>query len=223
RGGGGGAGGGGLGGRIGGASRIQVSATYGYGGSALDSKPFQLRDQTVAKRDYQQNNASVTLGGPVRIPGLYPDTTNRTTFNFTYTANRSGSPFDQYATVPSAAMRNGDFSASPVAIIDPTTGQPFLDNKIPQERISNSARVLMGFIPMPTLDGDTRNWRYQDTTQSSTDSIALRITHTLIAPQAPAGRGGRGGAAGAAGGGRAGPSTGSGQAAANTTGARGAT
>ena len=197
-GGGGGRGGfGGLGGR-GAASRPQINVTYGLGGSMFDSAPYALRDQPVTTRDYLQQNFSSTLGGALRIPRIY-DGTNRTTYNFSFTAGHSENLFDQYATVPSDAYRRGDFSASPAAILDPLTGQPFPGNQIPAERMSAAARALLPFMPNANLSGDTRNFHITDTTRSNTDSFSLRISHTLTQPQA--GRGGRG-AGGRGGGGR---------------------
>jgi hypothetical protein len=221
--------GGGLGGRIGGANRMQVTANYSMGGSFLDSAPYPLRDQVQPKRDYLQQTFSTTLGGALRIPGLYDG--SRTTFNFSYSGSRNGNLFDQYATVPSEAFRNGDFSASPVPIVDPLTGLPFENNQIPRDRISETALQLLGFVPEPTLPGETRNLRRVDSNYSTNDTYSLRLTHSFTAP--PAGRGGRGGPGGrggapAAGGGRAGApapatATGAGRATGATTAAGGAT
>ncbi len=197
-----GGGGGLLGGRGGGGGRVQVNATYGFGGSALDASPYPLRGAAQTKRDYLQQNFTMTLGGPVRIPRLY-NGTNRTTFNFSYNGGRNGDLFDQYATVPGAAMRAGDFSSSSVAIINPATGQPFAGNLIPSGMISQTALALMQFIPEPNLPGDTRNYRTTETSHSTTDSFSLRLTHSITTPQAGRG-GGRGGAGGRGGGAAAG-------------------
>ncbi len=196
-GGGGGRGGGfGLGGRVGGANRLQMNGSYNVGGSAFDAAPYALRGQQQQKRDYLQQSFSMTMGGPLKIPHLYDG--SRTNFNFSYSGNRSNNLFDQYATVPSDAFRNGDFSASPVLIIDPLTGQPFPGNLIPADRISDSAKDLLRFIPSASLDGDTRNFRNTGTSQSVSDSFSLRITHSFTQPQT--GRGGRGGGSGRGGG-----------------------
>ncbi len=78
----------------------QFTANYTFGGSALDSAPYQLRpDVPSTQRPYMRQNFGGTVGGPVKIPKIY-DGTRRTTFQFSYTGNRSGNLFDQYATVP---------------------------------------------------------------------------------------------------------------------------
>jgi len=180
----------------------QFSANYTFGGSALDSAPYQLRSDTpVTQRPYTRQTFGGTVGGPVKIPGVY-DGTRRTTFQLTYSGNRSGNLFDQYATVPTAAIRAGDFSGSSVVVRDPATGQPFANNRIPDDRIAGAARVLVGFIPEPNLEGSARNFHYTTTTQSTSNQVSVRVNHNFTAP--PAGQRGRGPGARGGGGGRAG-------------------
>lgn len=185
-----------IGGRgVAGAGRVQVSATYGLGGSALNAAPFSLRGETPSASDYLQQSFSTTIGGPLKIPHIY-DGTRRTTFNFSYSGGRNGDLFDQYATVPDAAFRAGDFSSSATAIIDPLTGQPFPGNRIPTSRLDPSALALLSFIPTPTLPGTTQNYRNTATSHSSNDTFSLRLTHSITAPPVNAGRGRGGGARG---------------------------
>ncbi len=193
-----GGGGFGFGGRGAGANRTQVSATYGLGGSMFDSAPYALSNGAIQqdasqKPNYLQQNFSTTVGGALKIPHIY-NGTNRTTYNFSYTGAHNNNLVDQYATVPSVAFRDGDFSASPTAIIDPLTGVPFPGNQIPSSRISPASLALLRFIPTANLDGDTRNFHLSDTSRSDSDQFSLRITHSITAPQT--GRGGRGGARG---------------------------
>ena len=113
----------------------QGSTTYTFGGSALNTAPYQLRpDVPITQPPFSRNNFGATFGGPLKIPGLYADTNRRTNFQLNYTGNRSNNVFDQYATVPTEAMRSGDFSGSAVQLIDPETGQPFAGNQIPAGR-----------------------------------------------------------------------------------------
>src|SRR4029077_4674254 len=129
-------------------SPYQGSATYTFGGSVLDSPPYQLRsDVPVNQPTFAQNTFGGTFGGPVKIPGLYADTNRRTNFQLNYTGNQSNNLFDQYATVPTDAMRAGDFSGSAITLVDPKTGQPFTGNLIPPGRIDPTATALLGFIP----------------------------------------------------------------------------
>ena len=199
-----------LGGRGGQQQRYNGTSNYTFGGSPLDSAPYRLRpDSTAEKRPYNRQTFGVTFGGPLKIPNVY-DGTRRTNFTVTYNGNRGRNLFDQYATVPSAAMRAGDFSASGTPVVDPDTGQPFPGNVIPLARIDPAAVALLRFIPAPNLSGSSRNFHHIDTTQSAADNLSVRVTHNFTPPPAggrgagAAGRGGFGGQRGAGGGGRGG-------------------
>ncbi len=172
---------------------------YTFGGSALDSVPYQLRPQASnATPAYTRQNVDLSVGGPIKIPGLY-DGTRKTTFTLNYSGNRGATLFDQYATVPSGAMRAGDFSSLSQAIVDPRTGQPFVGNQL--GTIDASAASLLRYVPLPNLPGDARNYRFITTTDTTAESLNLRVVQNFT-PNV-AGRGGRGGG-GAAGGGRGG-------------------
>ena len=189
-----------LAGRGRGQNAYNAQTNYTFGGSALDSAPYQLHPGASAQQTpYSRQGFGVTLGGPVRIPHVYKGD-RRTNFMATYNGTRGGDLFDQYATVPTAAMRAGDFSAIRNQLIDPVTGLPFDENQIPSSRIDPTALALLRFIPLPNLDGTNRNYHYAATNQSTTDNINLRVTHSFT-PNA-AGRGGPGGRGG--GGGRGG-------------------
>ena len=79
----------------------------------------------VSSQPFARNNYGGTIGGPLIIPGLYDDTNRRTNFQLNYSGNHSTSLQDQYLTVPTIAMRNGDFSNSTIQLVNPATGQPF--------------------------------------------------------------------------------------------------
>lgn len=201
--GGGGRGGGGPGGRggaLGGRgfqqNRLNATADYTFGGSALDATPYQLRpDSPVDEKPYTQHNFGATLGGRLYIPGLITGT--RTSFTFGYTGARGATLFDQYATVPTADIRDGNFSGIAGTLVDPVTGQPFAGNVIPANRISSQAQALLPYIPLPNLPGVQRNYHYTTTTQSNNDSFNARVTHVFGATGnarggGPGGRGGGG-------------------------------
>src|SRR5437764_1851262 len=181
---GGGPGGGGffLGGRGGRQNLYSATANYTFGGSPLDATRYQLEPGTpVAKPGYTHQTFGFTAGGPVKIPGVY-DGTRRTTFNVNYGGNRGSNLFDQYATVPTDAMSAGDFSALPVTLIDPLTGQPYPGNRIPADRMSPSALALLAFLPPANLSGTSRNFHELTPVQSSADTINGRLTDTCTAP-----------------------------------------
>lgn len=190
-----------LGGRGGRQNGYSLTTNYTFGGSALDSTPYQLRDGSpVTDRHYTQQNFGATVGGPVKIPHLY-DGTRRTNFSLSYSGRHGADLFDQYATVPSAAMRGGDFSSLSRPIVDPLTGLVFSGNTIPTAMLSPQSMALLRFVPLPNLDGDARNFHYVTTSGAGNDSVNLRVTHNFTENAGRAGgRGGRGGGFGGPGG-----------------------
>ena len=188
-----------IGGRGGPQQRFNTTTNYSFGGSALDSAPYQLRPDSVASSNpYTRNTFGATFGGPLIIPGIY-DGTRRTNFVLTYGGNRGSNLFDQYATVPTAAMRAGDYSSGPARVVDPSTNQSFANNQIPAARIDPAAQALLRFIPLPNLPGTSRNFHSTGTTPSAGDNLNVRITHNFT-PAAAGGRGGGQRAPGGAGG-----------------------
>ena len=165
----------------------------------LDSAPYQLHpDSPVTQTSvHAADTFGGTVGGPVKIRHVY-DGTRRTNFMVTYSGNHGANLFDQYATVPTEAMRDGDFSAAGVTIVNPATGQPFAGNRIPAGLMSPTALALLPLHPAPNLTGTSRNFHYVTTTSSASDNVNLRVTHNFT-PNV-AGRGGRGGPGGGGGG-----------------------
>lgn len=197
---GGGPGGFALGGRGRSQNAYNLQSNYAFGGSALDSAPYELRPGSAAQqRPYSRQTFGITAGGPVRIRGLYKGD-RRTTFVASYSGTRGGDLFDQYATVPGAALRSGDFSARTVRLMDPVTGLPFPDNRIPAARLSPAALALLRFVPLPNLDGDSRNFHYTATNTSTADAVNLRLTHNFTPNAGGRGAGARGGGPGGFGG-----------------------
>ena len=166
----------------------------------FDAAPYQLHpDSPTPKRPYTKQSFGVTIGGPLRIPHVY-DGSRRTMVIASYTGNRGSTLFDQFATVPEAALRAGDFSGAGV-VIDPLTGLPFAGNQIPANRISPAAATLLQFIPLPNTDAIRNNFHYTTTTRSALDNVNLRVIQSFT-PIAPNGRGGFGGLGGRGGAGR---------------------
>jgi hypothetical protein len=106
----------------------------------------------------QQNNYGFTVSGPVWIPKLYKGL-NRTFFLFTDDWYRENLAQKQVGTVPTAAMKQGDFSGfvdatgKVIPIYDPLTGQPFPGNIIPQTRFSPLSASILKDIPDPNRSG----------------------------------------------------------------------
>ncbi len=110
----------------------------------------------------QQNDYGFSVGGPVWLPHVY-NGRNRTFFHVSLDWFRQNQALNNIGTVPTAAMKGGDFSnfvgtdhngnQVVIPIYDPTTGQPFPNNKIPQTRFSGLAQSLLATIPDPDTGG----------------------------------------------------------------------
>jgi hypothetical protein len=157
------------------ANRLQGSLFYTLGGSALDASPYPLNG-TSQKADYLQQRFGATLGGPLKIPGVY-DGTSRTAFFLSYMGNHSHDPLDLYSTVPTGEERAGDLSDEGDTIYDPLTGEPFPDNVIPPSRIDPSASALLALVPLPNQPGTRQNFRYVTAVAGGSDQVMLRLTH----------------------------------------------
>jgi hypothetical protein len=135
--------------------------------SALDASTFFQNASGAAKPSYQDNRYGAALGGPVRIPKLY-NGKNKTFFFFGWEGNQWGKPTANIGTVPTAAEKNGDFSAllalgSQYQIYDPLsttaaaggrfTRTPFQGNIIPANRIDPIAKAIQSYYAAPNTVG----------------------------------------------------------------------
>jgi hypothetical protein len=141
---------------------------------AFNARDFFSRGLLYPKQRDRVKMIGGQLGGPVVMPGLYSGR-DRTHFFFDVERNssdsNSGSIFPVVVSVggvPSAAARVGDFSALPpgdpahrsplTRPIDPRTGLPFPDGKIPASRIDPLAQLYLDrFIPKPGDNPFDRN------------------------------------------------------------------
>jgi hypothetical protein len=159
---------------VGGAPGGQVNLMTKSGGSSLHGglwefnrndafaslAPFQPYSPTAKPPRLNRNQFGGNIGGPVFIPKIYKQK-DKTFFFFNWESGRqiSGS-FGGTAFVPPVAYRTGDFSGAPVTIFDPSTGQPFPSNIIPQSRIqSYASKFLSGFVPPPNTNQATIDFR----------------------------------------------------------------
>jgi len=128
------------------------------------------------------NTFGATAGGPLSIPRLY-NGKDRTFFYFTWESLRFPRQETIQNTVPTAFVKNGDFSREGVNIRDPLTGQPFPGNLIPQSRINPVAKQILPFYPDPnTGPADRRtaaNFRENRSTSVDSDQFEFRGDQNL--------------------------------------------
>ncbi len=149
--------------------------------SAWDAQTYSVTGNQVAKPAYANARATMMFGGPLKIPHLLSGQHGFFSFNYQLTRSRNGTT--QTSTMPSALERTGDFSQSfaqgPVTIFDPSTGNPFPGNIIPQSRLNPVSLALLKYFPMPNFPGYSRNYSSPITTVSNADNINVRLNQTL--------------------------------------------
>jgi outer membrane receptor protein involved in Fe transport len=86
------------------------------------------------------------------------------------------------STVPTAAMRNGDFSellARGIVIYDPMTSPrvPFPNNVIPSNRIDPVAQRFLNLYPLPSASGLGSNFTTTVNREQTSDTFDVRVDH----------------------------------------------
>jgi hypothetical protein len=137
------------------------------------------------------NDFGATIGGPVIIPHLY-DGRNKTFFYGTYEGFQYPKASTVQDEVPTQAMRNGDFSAEGVTLINPTTGTPYPNDTIPSSLISPIAQKILSLYPLPNA-GDLNvshaaNYIVNHNTTYSSNQYDIRIDQYLTSKQTIFGR-----------------------------------
>lgn len=118
---------------------------------------------------FRQNQFGVAVGGPIFIPKIY-DGRNKSFFFFDYAGLRTGRGIATVNSVPTAPMRNGDFSQLIAAggpnltIYDPRSTRavagsntpvrdPFPGNIMPSSAINPVGRNVLSIYPLPNATG----------------------------------------------------------------------
>ena len=126
-----------------------------------------------------QNQFGLAGGGPVIIPKVY-NGKNRTFVFGSYEGTRiiTSRIYNSYTVSP--AMLQGDFSGLPT-ITDPTTGQPFAGNQIPQGRISGASKFFFPWIPQQ--NSPDQHFRAVVSKPINNDEFNGRIDHQITQNQ----------------------------------------
>ncbi|MBK5292899.1 MAG: TonB-dependent receptor [Acidobacteriia bacterium] len=129
-------------------------------GVARQRQDFYLKPPHLVRNEF-----GASVGGPVYLPKVY-DGRNRTFFFAAYEAYRQLSATTTSTTMPTMAMRQGDFSGlvdsagRRLTLYDPWSTdsrtwqrQPFTNNVIPLSRLSPLAKYFYSVTPEPTNPG----------------------------------------------------------------------
>ena len=132
---------------------------------------FAPQDQPVPP--LRQNQFGGTVGGPI--------VRNSTFFFASYEGQRIRRSITRTFSVPTAAVRGGDFSSLP-AICDPTAAggcAPFPQNRIPAGRIDSIAAAFLAHVPLPTSNAPLQNLTSTEKQINDVDQISLRLDRRL--------------------------------------------
>jgi hypothetical protein len=170
--------------------------TY-YRSDKLADSDFFVKKNGTPKPQVKYNRPGFTLGGPVEIPGLY-DGHNKTFFFGAVEWLYDTFPEPLAQTVPTEAMRNGDFSSllsQGIVIYDPLSAQlvngrvtrtAFQNNIIPGFRLNPIAQKVFGYYPEPNVPADQsgqNNFFYANPRHDTFNSESVRVDHTISTKQ----------------------------------------
>jgi hypothetical protein len=150
----------------------------------LDARGFFAPSTPINR----QNEFGGALGGPVWIPGLYKGT-NRTFFHVVYSGFRfRGGATNEFFSIPSEAIRRGDFSGLGRPIYDPRStrivnGQvvrdQFPNNIIPQDQFSTVGRNMIALLPPTTRAGQLNNFLSVGAQRFMRDQVNVKLDHNF--------------------------------------------
>jgi hypothetical protein len=159
-----------------GTNKLHGSAYEYFQTSVLEANPFFDNAHAIPRAAYHYDQFGANLGGPVYLPKVF-NGKDKVFWFFAYEGLRDSDPINApaeggptYVTVPTAAERNGDFSAvlalntagTSYQIYDPASGvstgsrtmrSPFPNNIVPSNRISPIAQKYLQYWPLPNLPG----------------------------------------------------------------------
>jgi hypothetical protein len=150
-----------------GANQIHGSVYDFLRNSYTDANDFFANRARRPLGAFKRNQFGGTIGGPIVVPHVF-DGRNRSFFFFGYEGLRQNSQSTITATVPTGAMRSGDFSSlttsigQAITLYDPNTTtvvngvyqrQRFAGNIIPANRINPVAANVVKYYPLPNQPG----------------------------------------------------------------------
>jgi hypothetical protein len=163
------------------------TGTNGFHGSLFE---FLQNNITNARNPFSEPNGPPplrwnqfggSLGGPIRKNKLF--------FFTDYQGTRRRTGGSGVFTVPTAAERNGDFSALGVPIFDPNSGNPdgsgrtqFANNQIPANRLSPAAQNVVALLPSPNYGAPgafNNNFISSGSEAFDSDQFDVRVDHYL--------------------------------------------
>jgi hypothetical protein len=159
--------------------------------NTADALPYNFGTAPLKAAPFHWNDYGFMVSGPVWIPKVF-NGKNRLFFMVNEEWLKSRTSGQTYATVPTQAELNGDFSAFPAIIYDPSTGTDGsgktqiscngVPNVICQDRIDPISANILSLVYHPaTLSTATRNYAYPTRNTLDRRSLTLRIDYNQSA------------------------------------------
>ncbi|MBX5494709.1 MAG: TonB-dependent receptor [Bryobacteraceae bacterium] len=157
-----------------GTNEFHGSGHWYHTNSAVQARNFFFVGSELPKNLLNQFGG--TLGGPIKKNKLFFFTDWERTTRREYAS--------AFRTVPTAALRRGDFSGTGAQIYDPLTGNPngtgrqlFPNGQIPASRIDPAAANMTALIPEPNLSLFPNNYFATGNYQFNRDNFDVKVNY----------------------------------------------
>ncbi len=164
------------------ATKSGTNEFHGSGTFMFENDSLRARNWANTSGEKPSNDRKIgaaTLGGPIIKDKLF--------FFAGWEGHYTKTPNTRTGTLPTAAMRAGDFSAFGTTIYDPLTGNPntgagrtpFPNNIIPADRIDPIAAQLQALLPLPNSGGMTSNYTDSGLTTFDRNNYDVKINYNV--------------------------------------------
>ena len=145
---------------------------------ALDARGH-FENRAIPANPRKRKQFGAQFDGPLFIPKFY-DGRNRTFFMGAYEGVRGEAITSPFASVPTALMRQGNFSEVSTQIRNPFTGEPYPGNIIPPSQLSATSQKLLQYYPEANLTGITsNNWQGPSPNTDNVDQFLGRVDQNI--------------------------------------------
>ena len=165
-------------------SATSVTVTTKSGTNQLHGSVYEFnRNKAYAARNFfapvrppfNRNEFGFAAGGPIKR--------NKTFIFGGYEGLRERASNTYTLSVATAAMRAGDFTGLPT-VLDPLSGAPFANNRVPTSRIDSKANTLIGKVVLPNQAGSgpagtINNLAVNNPNNSDINRFFVRVDHHL--------------------------------------------